>query len=304
MEEKKSEIPEIGKKINRFIDTLKRNPSKIYFSIFFLYFVGLVTFLFINITSETNINIEENAINETIKLNDNPITLVSRTINKDKKLVKLAFYYDSKSRSELQNMNLEFETLPFSDMDYPLETEVIRATENYYVVFLKNVPEDFGALSTTIIEDRSKLKNSISSENIESNDSSSIETSNDGLSIKVRGLQESFTVDNDLEIKDKTFYAKESVDYEISTNEQLINNYEEEILSLTNENINIDTEIKKINGEIPYELEEKIPDLEKEIITFEERKIENKTEISKINDQINEVKEKIKLLETKKNDIK
>lgn len=304
MEERKSDIPKIGIKINSFIDTLKRNPSKIYFSIFFIYFVGLVSFLFINLTSETKINIEENAINETIKLNDNPITLVSRTLNKETDLVKLAFYYDSKSRSELQNMNLEFETLPFSDMDYSIETEVIRATENYYVVFLKNVPEDFGALSTTIIEDRSKLNDSISSESTESIDSSSIETSNDGLSIKVRGLQESFTVDNDLEIKDKTFYAKESVDYEISTNEQLITNYEEDILSLTDENINIDTEIEKINGEIPYELEEKVPDLEKEIITFEERKIENKTEISKINDQIKEVKEKIKLLETKKNDIK
>ena len=240
MEERKSDIPKIGIKINSFIDTLKRNPSKIYFSIFFIYFVGLVSFLFINLTSETKINIEENAINETIKLNDNPITLVSRTLNKETDLVKLAFYYDSKSRSELQNMNLEFETLPFSDMDYSIETEVIRATENYYVVFLKNVPEDFGALSTTIIEDRSKLNDSISSESTESIDSSSIETSNDGLSIKVRGLQESFTVDNDLEIKDKTFYAKESVDYEIS----------------------------------------------------------------KINDQIKEVKEKIKLLETKKNDIK
>jgi len=301
---KKNDIPEIGKKINRSINTFKRNPSKIYFSLFFLYLFGLGTFLFINLTSDTTISIEENAVNESIKLNDNPITLVSRTINGKNNLVKIAFYYDNESRSELQNMNLDFDTISFSDMNYSLETEVIRATENYYVVFLKDVPENFGALSTTIIEDKSNLNSTLSSEISDSKSSDSIENSSDTLSIKVRGLEESFEINNDLEIENKTYYAKESVDYEININDQLIKEYEENILSLTDNNLNIDTDIEKINADIPYELEEKIPDLEKEIITFEEKKIENKTEINKITDQIKEINDQIKLLKIKKNDIK
>jgi len=301
---KKNDIPEIGKKINRSINIFKRNPSKIYFSLFFLYLFGLATFLFINLTSDTTISIEENAINESIKLNDNPITLVSRTINGKNNLVKIAFYYDNESRSELQNMNLDFDTISFSDMNYSLETEVIRATENYYVVFLKDVPENFGALSTTIIEDKSNLNSTLSSEISDSKSSDSIENSSDTLSIKVRGLEESFEINNDLEIENKTYYAKESVDYEININDQLIKEYEENILSLTDNNLNIDTDIEKINADIPYELEEKIPDLEKEIITFEEKKIENKTEINKITDQIKEINDQIKLLKIKKNDIK
>lgn len=303
MEERSSDIPEIGKKINRFIDTLKRNPSKIYFSLFFIYFLGLVSFLFINLTNDTKIAIEENKINETIKLNDNPITLVSRTLNEETDLVKLAFYYDNESRSELQNMNLNFVTIPYSDMEFPLETEVIRATENYYVVFIKNVPEDFGALSTTISEDRSNLDNSLSNETDQNAESESTAESDTNLGIKVRGLQESFVVDNNLEIKDKTYYAKESVDYEIELNNKMIKEHKENILSLTDENIDIDLEIKKINAEIPYELDEKIPELEREIISFEEMKLANKTEISKINEKIKEVEEKIKLLEVKKKDI-
>lgn len=299
MEEKNSDIPEIGKKINRFIDTLKRNPSKIYFSLFFIYLLGLLVFLVINITTDKKITIEENAINETIKLNDNPINLVSRTINKENNLVKLSFYYDNKSRSQLQNMNLNFQTITFSDMDYPLESEVIRATENYYVVFIKNVPDKFGALSTTISEDRSKLNESKEDQKLE-------ETKNKDSSsnIKIRGLQESFVIDNNLKMKDKTYYAKESVEYEIQQNKDLINKYEENILNLTDNNIDVDLEIKKIKSDIPYELSDKIPDLEREIINFEEKKVENKTEISKINDKILEVKDKINLLKIKKKDIK
>lgn len=299
MEEKNSDIPEIGKKINRFIDTLKRNPSKIYFSLFFIYLLGLLVFLVINITTDKKITIEENAINETIKLNDNPINLVSRTINKENNLVKLSFYYDNKSRSQLQDMNLNFQTITFSDMDYPLESEVIRATENYYVVFIKNVPDKFGALSTTISEDRSKLNESKEDQKLE-------ETKNKDSSsnIKIRGLQESFVIDNNLKMKDKTYYAKESVEYEIQQNKDLINKYEENILNLTDNNIDVDLEIKKIKSDIPYELSDKIPDLEREIINFEEKKVENKTEISKINDKILEVKDKINLLKIKKKDIK
>lgn len=299
MEEKNSDIPEIGKKINRFIDTLKRNPSKIYFSLFFIYLLGLLVFLIINITTDKKITIEENAINETIKLNDNPINLVSRTINKENNLVKLSFYYDNKSRSQLQDMNLNFQTITFSDMDYPLESEVIRATENYYVVFIKNVPDKFGALSTTISEDRSKLNESKEDQKLE-------ETKNKDSSsnIKIRGLQESFVIDNNLKMKDKTYYAKESVEYEIQQNKDLINKYEENILNLTDNNIDVDLEIKKIKSDIPYELSDKIPDLEREIINFEEKKVENKTEISKINDKILEVKDKINLLKIKKKDIK
>lgn len=299
MEEKNSDIPEIGKKINRFIDTLKRNPSKIYFSLFFIYLLGLLVFLVINITTDKKITIEENAINETIKLNDNPINLVSRTINKENNLVKLSFYYDNKSRSQLQDMNLNFQTITFSDMDYPLESEVIRATENYYVVFIKNVPDKFGALSTTISEDRSKLNESKADQKLE-------ETKNKDSSsnIKIRGLQESFVIDNNLKMKDKTYYAKESVEYEIQQNKDLINKYEENILNLTDNNIDVDLEIKKIKSDIPYELSDKIPDLEREIINFEEKKVENKTEISKINDKILEVKDKINLLKIKKKDIK
>lgn len=297
---KNNEIPEIGKRINRLVDTLKRNPSKIYFSIFFLYLLGLCTFLFINLTSEASINIEENAINETINLNDNPITLVSRTINNETNLAQLIFFYDNSSRSELQDMNLKFETIPYSDTDYLLESEVIKATDNYYVVFIKNVPNGFRALSTTISEDRSNLNDTVSSED---SDTEPIESMNEGLSIRVRGLEESFEVDNDLVIEDKLYYAKESVEYEIGLNDKIIEEYESSILTLTDSDIDIDTEIQKINAEIPYELEDKIPVLEQEIISFEERKIENRTEIIKINEQIEEIKEQNKLLETKKSDM-
>lgn len=300
MGEKNDDIPEVGKKINRFVDTLKRNPSKIYFSIFFLYFLGLCTFLFINLTSEASINVEENAINETIKLNNNEITLVMRTVNNETNLAKLVFFYNNSSRSELQDMNLNFETIPYSNTDYLLESEVIKATDNYYVVFIKNIPNDFGALSTTISEDRTYLNNTISSE---ASGNESVDTSNAGMSIRVRGLEESFDVDNDLIIEDKLYYARESVEYEIQINEEIIKKHGDEIISLTDNDIDIDTEIEKINGEIPYELDENIPELEREIISFEEKKIENRTEIMKINDKIEKINKQNTLLQTKKEDI-
>ncbi|OJF96178.1 hypothetical protein [Alkalibacterium sp. 20] len=297
---KNNEIPEIGKKINRFVDTLKRNPSKIYFSLFFLYFLGLCTFLFINLTSEASINVEGNAINQPINLNNNAITLVSRTVNNETNLVKLVFFYTNKSRSELQDINLNFETIPYSNTDYLLESEVIKATDNYYVVFIKNIPADFKALSTTISEDRTYLNTTISSED---SGNESVDMSNAGMNIRVRGLEESFDVDNDLIIEDKLYYARESVEYEIEINEEIIKKHEDEIISLTDNDIDIDTEIEKINSETPYELDENIPGLEREIISFEEKKIENRTETKKINDKIEKINKQNRLLQTKKEDM-
>ena len=264
----------------------QENPRYLYYGILLAYLLSLLTIFTLRVTAGSGeVNVETNQIGQYVGVGQNDLTVSDLIYNPETGIVEVDVYI-KKEQSMIEDLpDYEFAGLVFTDTDTYLPQEMIQVSENYYVVFFGEVPEDFQALSLTVAE-------------VKQEDASADLT-------KMRYLQEDFKVDPAYEITEDTLhYEEKAIAFEISETENQIAANQEERSALKEKIEQYEEKIKENEEEKKYLLSEEQAEIDstnnklvKEIVKMEQ-------DIADLGRQNSQLKEKIALAEQKKDALK
>ena len=264
----------------------QENPRYLYYGILLAYLLSLLTIFTLRVTAGSGeVNVETNQIGQYVGVGQNDLTVSDLIYNPETGIVEVDVYI-KKEQSMIEDLPAyEFAGLVFTDTDTYLPQEMIQVSENYYVVFFGEVPEDFQALSLTVAE-------------VKQEDASADLT-------KMRYLQEDFKVDPAYEITEDTLhYEEKAIAFEISETENQITANQEERSVLKEKIEQYEEKIKENEEEKKYLLSEEQAEIDstnnklvKEIVKMEQ-------DIADLGRQNSQLKEKIALAEQKKDALK
>lgn len=264
----------------------QENPRYLYYGILLAYLLSLLTIFTLRVTAGSGeVNVETNQIGQYVGVGQNDLTVSDLIYNPETGIVEVDVYI-KKEQSMIEDLpDYEFAGLVFTDTDTYLPQEMIQVSENYYVVFFGEVPEDFQALSLTVAE-------------VKEEDASADLT-------KMRYLQEDFKVDPAYEITEDTLhYEEKAIAFEISETENQIMANQEERSVLKEKIERYEDKIKENEEEKKYLLSEEQAEIDstnnklmKEIVKMEQ-------DIADLGRQNSQLKEKIALAEQKKDALK
>ena len=264
----------------------QENPRYLYYGILLAYLLSLLTIFTLRVTAGSGeVNVETNQIGQYVGVGQNDLTVSDLIYNPETGIVEVDVYI-KKEQSMIEDLpDYEFAGLVFTDTDTYLPQEMIQVSENYYVVFFGEVPEDFQALSLTVAEMKEE------------------DVSTDLT--KMRYLQEDFKVDPAYEITEDTLhYEEKAIAFEISETENQIAANQEERSALKEKIEQYEEKIKENEEEKKYLLSEEQAEIDstnnklvKEIVKMEQ-------DIADLGRQNSQLKEKIALAEQKKNALK
>lgn len=264
----------------------QENPRYFYYGILLAYLLSLLTIFTLRVTAGSGeVNVETNQIGQYVGVGQNDLTVSDLIYNPETGIVEVDVYI-KKEQSMIDDLpDYEFVGLVFTDTDTYLPQEMIQVSENYYVVFFGEVPEDFQALSLTVAEMKEE------------------DVSTDLT--KMRYLQEDFKVDPAYEITEDTLhYEEKAIAFEISETENQIAANQEERSVLKEKIEQYEEKIKENEEEKKYLLSEEQAEIDstndklvKEIVKMEQ-------DIADLGRQNSQLKEKIALAEQKKDALK
>ena len=264
----------------------QENPRYLYYGILLAYLLSLLTIFTLRVTAGSGeVNVETNQIGQYVGVGQNDLTVSDLIYNPETGIVEVDVYI-KKEQSMIDDLPAyEFAGLVFTDTDTYLPQEMIQVSENYYVVFFGEVPEDFQALSLTVAEMKEE------------------DVSTDLT--KMRYLQKDFKVDPAYEITEDTLhYEEKAIAFEISETENQIAANQEERSALKEKIEQYEEKIKENEKEKKYLLSEEQAEIDstnnklvKEIVKMEQ-------DIADLGRQNSQLKEKIALAEQKKDALK
>ncbi|AVD54440.1 hypothetical protein CKF96_03705 (plasmid) [Priestia filamentosa] len=282
-----------------FVELVKKFFYKITSSATTLYLTTLgifiISFGFIFISPSiigSSYSYENTPIDEYQTLSNNvQIALVKKEFNPENGIMRLDYSLkESSTNSSLSNIQYDISNQDIKNRESQ-KSEVIRVNDNYLVVIVKDLPKDFGVLSSTI--NPSYIHPEIQSSNDLEN-----------RSLKIYINEDEKIVNKNLENKSSSEYQSEYITFQQESlrEEIVLKNKEIEAIHIKNK-----------------ELKELISDLETDInFQTDEEKLETKSainaqltsinqhekEMKEIEDEIENIREKIVLLDEKKKTIK
>jgi polyhydroxyalkanoate synthesis regulator phasin len=169
----------------------------------------------------------------------------------------------------------------------PLVTTVRMVAADYYVAYVRNVPNNFGALRLTLTL---TLKNKLLE--------NTIVADGKAMSVAIDTQQKGVGKDDRLMIQPDTKLATEYADYRIK-------DWQKQIRELAEKNVALDADaaqnkklIKKLRAQIETQTSADQTETQNQIDTYEDDTTQDKTKISANNDQIRSLKERIAKLES------
>ena len=225
---------------------------------------------------------EYQTINNTMRM-----SLVKKEYNPEEKLVRLDFLVDETAEvTSLPNIKYEVESKYVSG-NKKTKSEIKKINNNYFIVFIKDVPKDFEVLSSMIIP--SYINPELQSTNDLENKSLKIYVNQTD---KIENLK--------LKIQPDTYYKKEflmfkqkDINNQISEKETIIEHKEMSIKEIKNL-------IKDLENELQYQTEDEKFETYNTIQSHKTTIKKYENDIEEENIFIKELNERIKMLEQRK----
>ena len=260
----------------------QENPRYLYYGILLAYLLSLLTIFTLRVTAGSGeVNVETNQIGQYVGVGQNDLTVSDLIYNPETGIVEVDVYI-KKEQSAIEDLpDYEFAGLVFTDTDTYLPQEMIQVSENYYVIFFGDVPKDFQALSLTVAE----VKEADASADL----------------MKMRYLQEDFTIDPAYEITEDTLhYEEKAIAFEISETENQITANQEERSVLKEKIEQYEEKIKANEEEKKYLLSEEQAEIDSTTNKLVKEIVKMEQHIADLGRQNSQLKEKIALSEQKK----
>lgn len=274
--------------IQKGMTTLRRRRAYSYYltlGIFGLLFTGVLISGFSTSQKYNYVAIKEGKSQPMGQAN---LTVVKRLYDPKQKLYRVDYWVDSENESvDLTNLKIETKAVAKKDLSEFLKTEVVQVDTNYYVTYVKDVPNDFGALKQFIDSGYVTLLK---------NQTDDLE----GIELKVYSNQNSKDETEALTLStNKEDYVSDKVAYQVKLLTQSIDKFTKEI----KDNQEAIHQIKLSNKKIEEGLDTKLEDdLERDQNKIQSNKSEieaYKEQSEKLQDQIKLLKEKINVLDKK-----
>lgn len=232
---------------------------------------------------------KETVLNEYESLsNTTEIALVKKQYNPNKKIMRLDFAIrETSTSSSLPNIEYEVNSQYITDRK-PLNSKIIRVNNNYVVVIIKEIPEGFNVLSTTLIP------NYIHPELEETNDL-------EDKSFKVY-VKETDKIKNPLlKIQTDGEYQDEYISFQQNLLKKDIEKKEKQISNKKLGIKELQRTVSELEGELEYQTESEKLKTNNVINSHQTDITQYEDEIELLQKEIGELEEKINLLEEKRN---
>lgn len=236
---------------------------------------------------------ENSKMKEYEMINDSSaISLVKKAYNPENKIMRLDFKLKkTKPDASLSNILLVGEGKYAVNLKKIIPAKVVKVNEDYYVIYLKNIPNDYGVFAITLSSSEKINVEDISEDAILSNEKSLkyyIKSSNkiNDATLRVENKNELYLsyIEN----------SKEEVLKEIEENEKII--------SHNKENISLNKfDIDSIKTDLEYQTESEKVESMNSISTKENKITTLRQKIKELETLNKELKTKINLLERKEN---
>lgn len=271
----------------------KMSLSKVYLSTLGAFILGFFIIFISPIFTGRSYSYEETVMNEYETLgNSVRIALVKKEYNPEKKLMRLDFNLleENSFNSLLSNIDYDVSSRHIKNSKEPLDVKKIRVNDNYLVVIINNIPEHFSVVSTTISP---KYIHPELQENDDLNDKK----------IKIYVNESDKIINKNLKVGTKKDYEKEYIVFRQQSLKEKIKSNEDKINTKKLAISELDILIKDLEIDQQYQTEEEKFETNTEINSHKSNIIKYENEIEKLNIENDEMREKIKLLEEKKENI-
>lgn len=262
---------------------LRTQWSNLYIAITLVFFLSFGFFLTSKMFLADEIDVLNTELGKEYNLNSNGEFTINDWVYDEEKNQMQVTLITSDMRSYLSE--LEFQSVARSNLENPLETEVVYSSNDIYIVNIKEVPKNFQQVSLRLLKNEVDLSEDFKEENQKINEKDNLITSiyADQSVVKREEIKEGDVRDYAIRVTNKmiadTENQRENIELEIESKELLIEKIQEEI--------------SKLKGELLYQTLEEQTDTNNNIYSLEK-------EISTINREIEEMKVDIESLKTKK----
>lgn len=274
---------------------LRTQWSNLYVAITLIFFLSFGFFLSSKIFMADEIDILNTKVGKEFNLNSNGKFTINDWVYDEKSNQMQVTLITSDMRNYLSE--LDFKSVARSDLDNPLETEVVYSSNDIYIVNIYKVPKDFQQVSLRLLKDKVDLSQEFKEEKTKKQtEKDNLITSiyADQTVVKRGGISEGDVRDYAISVTEKmindSVKDSENVELEIEKNKKLIEKIEEEIA--------------KLKGELLYQTLEEQTETNNEIYSLEKEITTTNREIEKLSIDIESYKTKIKRLEQRITDLK
>ncbi|MGB6405902.1 MAG: hypothetical protein WBF39_00420 [Planococcus donghaensis] len=274
---------------------LRTQWSNLYIAITLIFVASFGFFLSSKIFFADDLDVLNTEIGKEFNLNSNgTFTIDDWVYDKNSNQMQVTLI-TSDMRSYLSELN--FASVARSDLDNPLETEVVYSSNDIYIVNIKEVPKNFQQVSLRLLKDEVELSKNFEEEKTKK------QNEKDNLITSIYADQ---TV-----VKRGEISEGEVRDYAISVTNKMIADTENESKKtekeIENRNLlieKIQEEISKLKGELLYQTLEEQTETNNEIYNLEKEIETINKEIENFNVDIESYNTKIKRMDQRITDLK
>lgn len=274
---------------------LRTQWSNVYVAITLVFFLSFGFFLTSKIFFADKLDVLNTELGREYNLNSNGEFTINDWVYDEEKNQMQITLITSNMRNYLSE--LDFKSVARSDLENPLETEVVYSSNDVYIVNIKEIPKNFQQVSLRLLRNEVDLSEDFEEENTQAQEDK------DNLITSIYADQ---TV-----VKKGKITDGDVRDYAINVTSRMINDTQNDIENIEGEIRNrerliekIQEEISKHKGELLYQTLEEQTQTNNNIYSLEKEITTTNREIENFETDIESSKTKIKRLEQRITDLK
>ncbi|ODJ62065.1 hypothetical protein [Brochothrix thermosphacta] len=268
----------------------KFSKGKQYLLTLFIFFVAIIAIMISPNIMGKDYNYDSINLNEEETLGaDFSSQVTDVTYNPSKNLIKLSFkYIDRNPISRLSNLNLKYQFKYINDQKNAASSKKvkeIKVSDEYVVVYLEGVPEEFGVVSASIEPELTHAKDD--------------EKKFNGSEWKFYIVQDKVKIDNNMKEMKGIDLVNEGVEEEIKEVDKEISDVNGQINDLQIEIDLTKKEITSKENDLDFLTAEEKQESESDINSMKSSILSSENRINEFKERIEKYKQKIELLRTK-----
>ena len=274
---------------------LRTQWSTVYVAITLVFFLSFGFFLTSKIFFADKLDVLNTELGREYNLNSNGEFTINDWVYDEEKNQMQITLITSNMRNYLSE--LDFKSVARSDLENPLETEVVYSSNDVYIVNIKEIPKNFQQVSLRLLRNEVDLSEDFEEENTQAQEDKD-------------NLITSIYADQSV-VKKGTITDGDVRDYAINVTSRMINDTQNDIENIEGEIRNrerliekIQEEISKHKGELLYQTLEEQTQTNNNIYSLEKEITTTNREIENFETDIESSKTKIKRLEQRITDLK
>jgi len=212
------------------------------------------------------------------------LTVTTMRFNPEESIHRMDVFFDTTSHNvDLFNYQLDINAVALRDPSQPLNLEIVRVTSQFFVIYIRDLPADFGAIRKDIFYFASE---------------------NQSATITIRTEEDQSVIDNELQIEtDRMTLMPYALTNDIRILELEIADFENEIHELEEEIVTNLSHIEQLESDMAFQVGEQLATSRSRIQSFLTRNSSLESDIEALENAIEEIQSYIESIVQTINDL-